>query len=134
VTSSRSFAARLDDIASVVEWIRSDAGEELTSHERWDDFELAIVEAVTNTIVHALRDLPDETIGVELLRHGNDLVVTLTDRGRAMPASLLDDPVLPDPLATSGRGLWLIKHGADEVRYTSAANRNELRLTFKPAS
>jgi anti-sigma regulatory factor (Ser/Thr protein kinase) len=121
----------LEDISGLVKWIRHFAGDELTEHPRWDGFELAVVEAATNVFVHSLKDLPESELCVELFWDSTRLVVILRDRGRALPSGLLDDPTLPHPLATSGRGLWLIRQGTDEVSCATTADGNELRLTFR---
>jgi serine/threonine-protein kinase RsbW len=131
VTPERTFAARLEEVQALAEWVRTSANAEVTAAPEWDMFELAVVEAASNMISHALKGRPDETVRVRLSHGTGQLSVTLEDRGEPMPAGLLDDPPLPEPLAESGRGLWLIRQGSSEVSYARWGDINRLSLLLR---
>jgi serine/threonine-protein kinase RsbW len=131
VTAERTFAARLEEVQALVEWVRASAPREVTDAPEWDMFELAVVEAASNIIVHALRGHPDEAVRVTVTQSTGQLRVILEDRGEPMPAALLDEPPLPDPLAESGRGLWLIWQGTSDVSYYRLGDFNRLALLLR---
>jgi anti-sigma regulatory factor (Ser/Thr protein kinase) len=67
-----------------------------------------------------------------MLSHGEgQLSVMLEDRGEPMPGGLLDDPPLPEPLAESGRGLWLIRQGSSDISYARSGDINRLSLLLQ---
>jgi anti-sigma regulatory factor (Ser/Thr protein kinase) len=131
VTAERTFAARLEEVQTLAEWVRASATAKVSEAPEWSMFELAVVEAASNTIIHALRGLPEKTIRVTVTQATTQLSVVLEDQGEPMPAGLLGDPPLPEPLAVSGRGLWLIRQGSSDVRYERAGGINRLSLLLR---
>ncbi|HET8602489.1 MAG TPA: sensor histidine kinase [Marmoricola sp.] len=87
----------------------------------FDDFRLAIGEAVANAFKHATIDW------VRLWTAGDDVVCEVRDHGPG-----IRDPLAgyrqPAPTATDGRGLWLVHHLCDDVKIQSGAWGTIVRL------
>ena len=75
-----------------------------------DDVVLAVEEACTNAIRHSgsRRD-----IEIRLSFVGDDLLAAVKDHGRGFDVDAFDPRVSPDPVAASGRGLFLISRLCD---------------------
>ncbi|MGY1605145.1 ATP-binding protein [Geodermatophilus sp. SYSU D00815] len=78
-------------------------------------FETALAEVAGNVVQHATAGLGLD-LTVDLAVHPDRLEARLSDRGRAASVRL-DDVVLPDELAESGRGLALAVAAVDQVDY-----------------
>ena len=77
-----------------------------------DQVVLCIEEACTNAIRHSGSR---EDMLVSLHFEDADLVVTVEDRGRGFDTAAFDPEALPDPMATGGRGLFLIARMMDDI-------------------
>jgi PAS domain S-box-containing protein len=73
---------------------------------------LAIEEACTNAVRHS--GVQDD-IQVVAQVDSSDVVVAVRDEGRGFDVDAFDPRVVPDPLATGGRGLYLIARLMDEM-------------------
>ena len=104
--------------------------------ERASLLELALVEAATNVVRHAYRELPAEEIRVSLERRPEAVVLAVADRGHSFDPSKVPPPPPPDPAdprtwPEGGMGLALIRASCDEVTYVSEGGENVLRLTMR---
>lgn len=78
---------------------------------------LAFNELVFNAIHHGAKGLPGAEIRIEWCLEENAVVLACEDPGPGPDDERLNHPKLPDdPLAESGRGLFLLDHFADELR------------------
>ena len=86
---------------------------------------LAVHEALVNSLHHA-GGVTRATAAMD----GDDVVVEVYDRGRGfgMPSS----PVLPEPAAERGRGLFLIRRLASEADVSVVGGEVCLVLRFRP--
>jgi serine/threonine-protein kinase RsbW len=80
-----------------------------TSH----DIGLAVHEAAVNALRHGHRDQPDRPIEVRYSARPGHLQVIVADTG---PGFDLDDRPMPPPVATSGRGLPLMRALSQRIR------------------
>ena len=88
------------------------------------DVLLAVSEVVTNCVVHAYRDQPTGRVAMEAERSGDELVLSVSDRGRGM-APRPDSPGL-------GLGLPLVGRIARRVDISSPAGGGTLvNMYFK---
>ncbi|MBA2882223.1 serine/threonine-protein kinase RsbW [Desulfosalsimonas propionicica] len=99
-------------------------------------FELAVCEAVANSIKHAHECRADCSVEVNLLLYASDIVVQVTDTGIALNTEMLKQKQLHAPQnniseTEGGRGLFLIQKTMDEVRYQSIAGKNTLTMKKK---
>ena len=100
--------------------------------------ELAVCEAVSNSIRHAHACNADCNVDVSVFLYTSDVVVKVIDTGIPLNADLLNQkrfrgPTSNDPVTVreGGRGLYLIYKIMDEVRYRSYAGKNILTMKKK---
>ncbi len=77
-----------------------------------DEVVLCVDEACTNAIRHSGAE---NAIEVSLGFDGDDLLVTAKDSGHGFDLASFDRDALPDPLASGGRGLFMMAHLMDEL-------------------
>ena len=100
-----------------------------------EDVILALDEACANVVRHAFPGLPG-TYSVTAVLRPDEVVIVVEDHGQGMdPAALLRARAQVDPEATSGRGLYLMRHlmssveveGVEGGRGTRVRMRKKLR-------
>jgi len=128
----RRIANRVPELRPLAAWAVGIARELGCPVEKCCDVDLCLTEAVVNVIRHGYSDdLPHE-IGVEIVREPGALVLRIEDDARpfdplAMPAS---QPTSLDEAGPRGRGLVLIRSGADIASYERRDGLNRLTLEF----
>jgi PAS domain S-box-containing protein len=75
---------------------------------------LAVEEACTNAIVHSAST---DDLVISMRFDGVDLHVCVKDGGSGFDAAAFDAHAVPDPLATGGRGLFLMARLMDELAF-----------------
>jgi len=85
---------------------------------------LALHEAITNAIRHGNQMDVDKKVIIEVELDHNQAVFTITDEGSGFDPSDVGDPTEGENLFRDcGRGLLLIRHLMDEVRYNQRGNQ-----------
>lgn len=84
-----------------------------TEVTRW---KLVFSELAFNAIVHGAGSDASHSVTLEWSITENSIILGARDPGTGPPDECIDSPPLPDPMAESGRGLFLITSFADEVR------------------
>jgi serine/threonine-protein kinase RsbW len=94
------------------------------------DLQLAVEEAITNTIFHGYRGVSGE-VEIEILVTEEDTVVQITDRAPPFDPLSVPDPDRVSDLSerrTGGLGIYLMRQVVDEVRYEYVNGKNVLTL------
>lgn len=79
---------------------------------------IAVTESVTNAIIHGNKKDQNKMVDLSLEATKQAICCTVSDEGRGFNADALPDPTAPENiLHTGGRGIFLIKHLADEVEF-----------------
>ncbi|TWR29848.1 ATP-binding protein [Mucilaginibacter pallidiroseus] len=87
-------------------------------------------EAVTNAIVHGNKLDPDKTVIINAEVDTKRIIWTITDQGQGFDYNNLADPTAPDRIEElTGRGVFILKHLADQCIFN--ASGNEVELHFK---
>jgi serine/threonine-protein kinase RsbW len=87
-------------------------------------------EAVINAIIHGNKLDPEKTVFVNVEADSKRIVWTVTDEGNGFDYNNLADPTAPDRLEElTGRGVFILKHLADQCVFN--AKGNEVELHFK---
>ena len=87
-------------------------------------------EAVVNAIVHGNKLDADKMVIVNAEVEPKRVVWTVTDQGPGFDYNNLADPTAPDKLEElTGRGVFILKHLADQCIFN--ASGNEVELHFK---
>ncbi|MFH1665596.1 MAG: ATP-binding protein [Candidatus Omnitrophota bacterium] len=96
------------------------------------DIHVSFEEAVRNAMVHGNKRDPDKKVTVETEVKEKSVLITVEDEGEGFDDSLLPDPTLDENLLKEGgRGVYLIKHLMDEVRYENGGRKIVMIKYFK---
>lgn len=119
---------------AVTSWL-----EEVLSQEQAEAVDLALTEALTNTIRHGTAQSATQ-IGIYVQTGPDFVAVEIADSSPPMPQYLLDeagadkleiDPENLDSLSEGGRGLSLIAMLMDEVAYVRVNGNVRLRMLLR---
>ena len=90
---------------------------------------VALTEAVTNAIYHGNKSDPGKKIRIEYGCVHNTLTFTVTDEGPGFDFYHLPDPTAPENLEKEcGRGIFLMKHLADQLIFSDGGRVVELNF------
>ncbi len=114
-------------VERIVEACRARAGLDEESAFR---LRVAVGEAVANAVLHGNREDPRRRVRVEAEAGSGEARVRVADEGAGFDPEAVPDPTTPGRLERSrGRGLFLIRSLADEVRIRPPGN--EVTLTVR---
>ena len=90
---------------------------------------MALVEALTNAVLHGNREDPAKTVDIFAGCDGHaQLLIALTDQGDGFDPNALPDPAAAENLCEShGRGVFLMKRLVDEVKFNLGGRQVVLR-------
>ena len=87
-------------------------------------------EAAINAIVHGNKLDPNKKVIVNAEIEGRRIIWTVTDEGEGFDYNNLPDPTSPENIENlTGRGVFIIKHLADQAIFNTKGN--EVELHFK---
>lgn len=96
-----------------------------------DDFAIAITELFNNAIYHGNKKNPNKKITLNFQLLENGLQVSVKDQGTGFQPDALKNPVAPENLlAENGRGIFLVKHLMDDLRFNITDDGTEV-IVFK---
>lgn len=87
---------------------------------------LCIEEALTNAVVHGNECESCLTVCIEILEDGEKCLIRVSDQGQGFDPEAM---TMPDCEEMGGRGICLIKHYMDEVRFDSEKRCLEMEFT-----
>ncbi|MBL7850480.1 MAG: ATP-binding protein [Cyclobacteriaceae bacterium] len=88
---------------------------------------IAVTEAVNNAIKHGSHNDSSRNVNLSLLVDGTTLKFRIEDQGQGFDYLHLPDPTAPENLEKpGGRGIFLMKHLADEVTFLDGGRVVEL--------
>ena len=88
---------------------------------------IAVTEAVNNAIKHGSSSDSSKNVNLSLLVDGSTLKFRIEDGGRGFDYMHLPDPTAPENLEKpGGRGIFLMKHLADDVEFLDGGSVVEL--------
>jgi serine/threonine-protein kinase RsbW len=86
-------------------------------------FRIALDEAISNAIIHGNRRDPTKKVTVSYRVSPNRVVATVEDEGQGFDPASIPDPLAPENLEqTSGRGLLLMRHYTNWLRFNGVGN------------
>ncbi|RZS95336.1 ATP-binding protein [Cecembia calidifontis] len=79
---------------------------------------ISVTECVTNAIVHGNKLDGNKTVDLELHLDENQVQFVIKDEGSGFDYEHLADPTAPENLEkTGGRGIFIMRHLTDEVKF-----------------
>ena len=120
LTSLRIVENAIDEITTSLGIRQKDYGKILVS----------TLEAVNNAILHGNDSNPKKYVYIEINYTNKQLRVKVSDEGVGFKPNNLPDPTTPDNIEEiNGRGVFLMSHLADRIRYSKRGNA--VTMTFK---
>ena len=90
---------------------------------------LAVVEGVNNAIVHGNKLEKDKEVVLQYDVSDQEIQFIISDNGPGFNHENLPDPTKPENIEkTHGRGIFLMKHLADNVEFNEKGN--EVKISF----
>lgn len=113
-----NIASKIENI-SLVENLIDEVSTELSIvADIYGNILIAIIEAVTNSIVHGNRGDEEKTVNLFITHDNSILCVRITDEGTGFDFDDIPDPTKPDNVEKpDGRGVFLMEHLADEISF-----------------
>lgn len=97
--------------------------------EKFPDILISLTEAVNNAIIHGNKENEQKYVHVVLDKTTRGIAFTVRDEGNGFNPKAVPDPTSPEHLdCCGGRGVFLMKQLADEVRYLN--NGTTVRMHF----
>jgi anti-sigma regulatory factor (Ser/Thr protein kinase) len=126
--------SRLDLVGEAVDLLAAQTERErrtaLSARQLRFHFRTALAEALANAIIYGNRLDPAKDVEVRIHVGSDQVRVEVTDAGDGFDPDALPDPTDPENVdREQGRGLYVIRHLADEVTFNAKGNR--LCLVFR---
>lgn len=100
------------------------------SQDNYGKILVSAMEAVNNAILHGNKLNPDKIVDIEISYRSDQLIITVTDEGPGFCPEKVPDPTTPGNIeALNGRGIYLMSHLADNIKYSKKGN--SVTMTFK---
>jgi serine/threonine-protein kinase RsbW len=136
MTSSIKFTNTIQIISqpesiNIIEKVIDDLKNEYDIHEdSYGNILVAVTEAVNNAIQHGNQNDPSKKVKVTYEIDGDRVSFVIADEGKGFDYYNLPDPTAPENLEKpTGRGVFLMKHLADQVIFSE--NGKVVELYFK---
>lgn len=122
--------SKLESITQLENLVEEIADRYQISEDTFANMMTCLNEVATNAIVHGNKLNPEKKVIINAEVHGRRSVWTITDEGEGFDYSNLADPTAPENLENlAGRGVFIVKHLADQCVFN--AKGNEVELLFK---
>jgi serine/threonine-protein kinase RsbW len=128
---SLQIKSRLENIAKVESMIESLRVQYAIKDEQYCNVLLASVEAVTNAIEHGNNLDEKKIVNIEARKCNSIFKLLVKDEGKGFNPDRLPDPTAPEfREQPDGRGVFLMKKLADEVRFSDGGRCVEMEFTL----
>lgn len=100
------------------------------SQDSYGKILVSTMEGVNNAILHGNKSIPEKLVNIEFNCKGDELKIRIVDQGKGFKPQEVPDPTLPQNIEElNGRGLFLMSHLADEIKYSKKGN--SVTMIFK---
>jgi serine/threonine-protein kinase RsbW len=124
------FAASSDNLAIVEKLIDDICAEHKVNEDNYGNILVALTEAVNNAIHHGNSGNPEKMVHLTYEAGENELCFIVRDEGPGFNFQALPDPTDPENIdKPNGRGVFLMKHLADEIEFKD--NGSTVSIKFK---
>lgn len=88
---------------------------------------ISVTECISNAIIHGNQGNKDKLVHLELNTEGDRLNFIIEDEGEGFDLQELQDPTSPENIEKpGGRGIFLIRHLSDEVKFEDRGKKTVL--------
>lgn len=127
---SLNFNSKADNIVIAEKLVDDVCKKYAVDEDYYGNILIAVTEAVNNAINHGNRQNPDKQVRVDFVERADRLSFSVQDEGEGFDFEGLPDPTDPENLEKiSGRGVFLMRHLADEVEFSD--NGRKVEMIFK---
>ncbi len=124
-----NFPSKIENITLVEKFIDDISVEYKLGTEIYGNVLVAIIEAVNNAILHGNKFDPRKIVKVIFTADSEKLLFRVFDQGAGFDPKLIPDPTSAENIENPhGRGIFLMRHLADEIRFFDLGR--EVELTF----
>ncbi|MCO6359265.1 ATP-binding protein [Roseivirga pacifica] len=118
----------LPDNIRIVESFVDNAKEKYAlTDDLYGNIMIAVVESVNNAIVHGNKADKEKTVSLQAIMNEANIQFVISDQGPGFDSNDLPDPTAPENIENpGGRGIFLMKHLADEVSFSNEGRTVEL--------
>lgn len=123
--------SKVDSITAIENFVDSLKDEYNIGDDTYANMLTCLSEATINAIIHGNKQDETKKVYINLeVQSGKRLLFTVSDEGEGFDYNELPDPTAPENLENlTGRGVFIIKHLADQCIFNLKGN--ELELHFK---
>ncbi|MFT6970113.1 MAG: serine/threonine-protein kinase RsbW [Roseivirga sp.] len=128
-TISIEIPSMIENIRIVESFIDNTKEKYKLNDDVYGNIMIAVVESVNNAIIHGNKLNKEKSVELSMSLDDTSVVFTVKDQGNGFNTNDLPDPTSPENLTkTGGRGIFLMKHLADEVSFKN--DGQQVDLTF----
>jgi serine/threonine-protein kinase RsbW len=129
LVDSLSIPSQIESLP-IVETLIDDVCKKIGVHEEvYGNVLIAVTEAVNNAIVHGNQSSGNLSVDVGVYDESQSFLFEVKDKGNGFDHVNLPDPTAPENIEKeNGRGIYLMRHLADEVVYNDKGN--EVAIVF----
>ena len=112
----------------VIESFIDNAKEEFEiNDDLYGNIMISVTECISNAIVHGNQSNPDKMVHLQLYMEPGLLRCSIEDEGMGFDFSNLPDPTEPENIEKiGGRGIFLMRHLSDEVKFEEGGRKTLL--------
>ena len=123
--------ATLEELRHVYSWAEEQLAQTGIPESKRFDIMLALSEAVTNAIRHGCHSSSGDFVDIEVMITESSVNIMVHDCGTGFEPGALPDPTKDENLfIPSGRGVFLIKNLADDVRFDFSDDGTTVNVKF----
>ncbi|MBU8891169.1 MAG: ATP-binding protein [Bacteroidales bacterium] len=124
--------SKIENISKIEKIIDDVSEEAKINSEVYGKMLIATVEAVNNSIVHGNKEDDSKKVKVEFNVEKDFISIFIEDEGPGFNFYNVPDPTTPENIENiHGRGVYLMKHLADDVIFHDKGNRVEIVFNLK---
>jgi serine/threonine-protein kinase RsbW len=122
-----SIPSLIDNIKIIESFIDNAREKYAINEDIYGNIMISVTECVTNAILHGNSLDSNKKVDLELHLDDNLVKFIIKDEGEGFDYENLNDPTEPENLEkTGGRGIFIMKHLSDEVKFDDSGRKTTL--------
>jgi serine/threonine-protein kinase RsbW len=122
-----SIPSLIDNIKIIESFIDNAREKYAINEDIYGNIMISVTECVTNAILHGNNLDGNKKVDLELHLDDNHVKFIIKDEGAGFDYENLTDPTEPENLEkTGGRGIFIMKHLSDEVKFDDSGRKTTL--------